>query len=196
MPATVVTNLLRAHKLLATLPDKDMDELEQLLKPLRLRSGEVVFKQGEIGKTMLLVADGMLRLDWTGPRGETATLGNIRQGEFVGEMALLDPAPRSATITAASDCLCFEMSDTDLVVLQARSPVAAARLVSALTQVLTRRIRDGNRQLEALLRGARPGDPTFARAGSGDVRQTDPQQRTSDGTDTVFGRLWVRLTKT
>ncbi len=72
--------------------------LEQYGVPLRrIRAGERLFAQGETGDTMLLVLEGKIDVVVDGEKVSTVGLHGI-----VGEMALIDDAPRSATAIAAS----------------------------------------------------------------------------------------------
>lgn len=72
--------------------------LEEFGVPLRrLKAGEVIFKAGDAGDTMLLVVEGKIDIKVAGETVETVGLHGI-----VGEMALLDNAPRSATAVAAT----------------------------------------------------------------------------------------------
>ncbi|HEX5614106.1 MAG TPA: cyclic nucleotide-binding domain-containing protein [Acidimicrobiia bacterium] len=60
--------------------------------------GTEVVREGDVGEAMYLVADGQLRVTRAG-----AELAVIGQGDFFGELALLDPAPRDATVTAVTN---------------------------------------------------------------------------------------------
>jgi signal transduction histidine kinase len=64
-------------------------------------NGEVIFREGEPGDCLYLVADGSVRISKMGRGGNQETLGFIQPGNFFGEMALVDGQPRSAQATAA-----------------------------------------------------------------------------------------------
>lgn len=68
---------------------------------LRLKPGEVVFKQGDPGDALYVVADGWVRVVAEGP--PRTELGRLDDGEFFGEIALVTDEPRSATVEAATD---------------------------------------------------------------------------------------------
>ena len=81
--------------------------------PLRVDPGQVIFSAGDRGREMFIVRTGMVELRVNGQVVET-----VEQGGIFGEMALVDPAPRSATAVAGSDCslvLVEERSFNDLL---------------------------------------------------------------------------------
>jgi CRP/FNR family transcriptional regulator, cyclic AMP receptor protein len=61
--------------------------------------GEIVFKEGQMGAEMYIVRTGTVTLSRDGEAFETLFAGSL-----LGEMALIDPAPRSATATAGPEC--------------------------------------------------------------------------------------------
>jgi CRP/FNR family cyclic AMP-dependent transcriptional regulator len=71
-----------------------------LARRRKFSRGEVVFHEGDPGDTLHLIDRGHVAVRVTTPLGDTATLRIIGPGEYFGELALVSPAPRSATITA------------------------------------------------------------------------------------------------
>lgn len=71
-----------------------------LARRRKFSRGEVVFHEGDPGDTLHLIERGHVAVRVTTPLGEMATLRIIGPGEYFGELALVSPAPRSATITA------------------------------------------------------------------------------------------------
>jgi len=71
-----------------------------LARRRKFSRGEVVFHEGDPGDTLHLIDRGHVAVRVTTPLGDMATLRIIGPGEYFGELALVSPAPRSATITA------------------------------------------------------------------------------------------------
>jgi CRP-like cAMP-binding protein len=66
----------------------------------RFRRGEVLFHQGDPGDALFIVTAGAVKILLPSEDGDEAILATVRPGEFFGELALIDGAPRSATAVA------------------------------------------------------------------------------------------------
>ena len=103
--------------------------------PLELEPGRVIFSEGDSGREMFIVRTGSVDLRI----GETF-LETVGQGGIFGELALVDPAPRSATAMAGPDC--------SLVLVDAPSFDHLVRKVPGLAlevmKVMARRLRRTN----------------------------------------------------
>lgn len=164
------------------LPDEQLRELSRWMSLQALDTEQILFHQGEPASSMHLLLRGMLRLEQRDRRGDLQPVGNVRPGEPVGDDALFERVPRSLTCIASSYSVVAELSADDLVVVERRDPALASRLISALCQVQSRRLRRLNDQTEELIRKhAAPGLLELPKHGSGDV--------------TVIGRLWARISR-
>ncbi len=103
--------------------------------PLRLDPGQVIFEAGDRGSELFIVRTGSVDLKI----GDTV-LETVGQGGIFGELALVDPAPRSATALAGPDC--------PLVLLDANAFNNLVRKVPSLAlevmKVMARRLRRVN----------------------------------------------------
>lgn len=90
---------LHAVPLFATLTARELKRLESLFHERRYGAGEVIFEQGDEGLGVYVIIQGKVRiqLDSRAKENELARLG---PGQYFGELALLDGAPRSATAIA------------------------------------------------------------------------------------------------
>src|SRR5207253_7972276 len=87
--------VLREVPGLAGLPSRELLSLASLFDEARLEEGAVLTREGDTGRELFLIVDGEALVSLRGD--DVATVG---PGEFVGEMAMFEQAPRSATVTA------------------------------------------------------------------------------------------------
>jgi CRP-like cAMP-binding protein len=134
---------LRAHPLLAPLRDDQVRDLATDSARLRFTAGEVLFRQGEPGDSLVVVEAGQLRVDVADDAGQPVTVAHRGPGEHVGEMSLLTGEARSATV-------CAEFETDVLVVPKAAVAdvlLADAAIMEALSDVLAARIVERDAQL-------------------------------------------------
>ena len=91
---------LRQCALFAHVDDDGLQSLARQMRRRRFRRNEVIFHQGDPGNLLQIVASGAVKIVLASPEGEEAIIATLRPGDFFGELALLDGAPRSATATA------------------------------------------------------------------------------------------------
>ena len=99
---------LRKSPLFQGLSDDELQQLMDNAKPVSLKAGEALMKQGEQGNTAFIIVKGGFEIQKQS--GQSLIKIDVRgSGEIIGEMALLSQAPRSATVTAAvdSETLCI-----------------------------------------------------------------------------------------
>jgi CRP-like cAMP-binding protein len=78
----------------------DVEEVARHVRRRRFRRGEVIFHEGDPGDSLHVVASGSVKIVLSSEVGEEAIIATLHAGDFFGELALLDGAPRSATATA------------------------------------------------------------------------------------------------
>jgi CRP/FNR family cyclic AMP-dependent transcriptional regulator len=107
---------------------------------LDLSAGETVFEQGETGTSMYVVAEGEVEI-LSGP----VLLETARPGSVVGEMALIDHAPRSATAVAKTDCKLVAVDQRRFEFLVQQTPYFALEVM----QLMAERLRRANSRIAA-----------------------------------------------
>ncbi len=104
--------------------------------PLRsYKAGEVIFQEGDPAKELFIVKSGKVNIQ-LGNR----LLDTLPELSIFGEMALIDPAPRSATAVAATDATIVPVDEKQFLFLVSRTPHFALNVM----RVLTRRLRTSN----------------------------------------------------
>jgi len=91
--------LLRRIEILARLPEPIIERLARALEPETASVGDTVIRQGEAGDHVYFIETGTVEVTRDGRH-----IANLGPGEIFGEIALLRAVPRTATVTATSDC--------------------------------------------------------------------------------------------
>lgn len=127
------------------------------------KRGEVVFSQGDHGDTMYIIQSGAVEVACR--QGEKdVILALLDQGDFFGEMALLDDKPRSATVTALRRTRLLALSRSSLLVRLRQDPGVALHLLKTLSH----RIEKNNYLLKKRLNGGNAWRPASS-AGSRNI---------------------------
>ncbi|NUQ85390.1 MAG: cyclic nucleotide-binding domain-containing protein [Anaerolineales bacterium] len=117
-------NDLRKSPLFEGLSDGELRQLVDNAEHVSLRAGEALIRQGEPGDTAFVVVSG--RFEVTKQSGQSLIKIDVRNaGDVLGEMALLSQSPRSATVTAVTDCEVLRISKEVFDNLLSTSPSAA-----------------------------------------------------------------------
>jgi CRP-like cAMP-binding protein len=95
---------LRDISLFDGLSEEALRGLGSVSRGLSLRPGQVLFVQGDASNGCYPVLDGALRVSHFSADGHETVLALLGKGDVVGEMGLFDGAPRSATVTAQTEC--------------------------------------------------------------------------------------------
>ncbi len=137
--------------------DLSPEELRQLLAAgsfSRFKAGETIMREGEESDTMYLFLEGTadvtknLTLKTAG-RGfghaeKSMTRLKAASAPVFGEMSLLGDAPRSATVSAVTDCLLFALGHDAYEALCASNPRLGLALTRKVAAILSSRVRKGN----------------------------------------------------
>ncbi|MFD6176036.1 MULTISPECIES: Crp/Fnr family transcriptional regulator [unclassified Isoptericola] len=136
--------------------DMDTEETKALFEsmiPVELTRGDVLFREGEPGDRLYVIAQGKIKLGRRSSDGRENLLSILGPGEMFGELSLFDPGPRTATASSVSDALVYELRHHALVQWIAAHPSVATTLLGALA----RRLRRTNETLADLVFSDVPG---------------------------------------
>jgi len=135
---TAIRQQLAVVPLFKSLNSKSLDRLEKMARAREFGAGEMILKEGDEAVGLFLITSG--RVDLTRGGTHLATLG---EGEFFGEMALLDHYRRSATVTATEPTSAIAIARSDFAAeLRANNALALELLTH-----LSRRLRETDQRL-------------------------------------------------
>jgi hypothetical protein len=124
--------ILKGVAMFARTPEEVLDDVAAILEEVSLKKGEVIFRKGEPGDSMYIIVTGCVRV-YDGDR----TINVLRDRDIFGELALLDPEPRSASIAAMEDTQLFRIDRETFSELMAGS----ISIVRGVLHVLCERLR-------------------------------------------------------
>ncbi|OGB87021.1 MAG: cyclic nucleotide-binding protein, partial [Burkholderiales bacterium RIFCSPLOWO2_12_FULL_67_210] len=142
--------MLRAPTALMQLSEAEAMTVVGFMRPRRFHSGTTFIHQGDASDTgfMVLVLDGEVTVEsLTVSRTEPVTLRVLGPGSLIGEMALVDGAARSASCTASTDVRCAVLTRDALETLIREQPATGAKLMTAVAQRLSERLRESGDKL-------------------------------------------------
>ena len=124
--------------------------LEACMEKRTYKAGEKIFSQGDTGDELFLIRRGAVRIVLPLGNKQSHHLATFGRGDFFGEMAFLDPDPRSADALAYSDIDLFVLSRKRFDTLAEEHKRLAIGLVLSVARVLSTRLRYANAELRAL----------------------------------------------
>ena len=149
---------LQQVDILADLTRAELDRIHPIVTRRQVTAGAVIMREGEPGDEMYLFAEGEVTVskNLTLKIGKRAGFGqaeksmvslNAERVSFFGDMAIIENDTRSATITAATDCVLYAVSRGDFEDLCSRHPEVGVKVLRRVAKVLSKRVRDGNHDL-------------------------------------------------
>lgn len=122
---------LQRVQLFADMDRRQVEQIARLLKEHPFAKGETVILEGSGGAAFFLIDSGQATVSIKGV--EVATLG---PADYFGEVALIDGGPRSATVTAATDLVCYGLTFWEFRPLVERNGAIGWKLLQALAKRL------------------------------------------------------------
>ena len=140
--------ILKSAPLFADTPDNVLAELAGLVEEVGLDEGQVVFNKGDQGDSLYVVVSGLVKV-WDGDR----LLNELSDGEAFGELALLDPEPRLATVKASEPTRLLRLEQAHFREVLDSQPEVSAAILRVVTRYLRGQLqyaRDVSAKLRAL----------------------------------------------
>jgi CRP/FNR family transcriptional regulator, cyclic AMP receptor protein len=115
------------------------------MQTIKFKAGDTILTEGEEGDTAFLIVDGKVEV-FLGVGAKAKSVGTLGDGEVFGEMSLIEPGPRSATVRAVTDVLCVGATYDEFIASIEHDPEQAI----VFMKTLVRRLRHMNEQMAKL----------------------------------------------
>jgi CRP-like cAMP-binding protein len=155
--------ILARDPLLRSLSDSSRRLLKSALQPMRFSKDDVLFRRNAQVDGCYFVEHGALRVSVEDSAGREAWLAIVGAGDWIGELGLLDRAPRSATVTAMTECRVWRLPlrqfdslcDIDIEFYRSMVRLVCARLRSTNGELCDQRLGFQARLAQTMLKLAR-----------------------------------------
>ncbi len=169
------TALLAQVPLFAPFDEEERALLASQLDEISFEAGDFIFRRGDPGGAIYIVASGEVEIFLQDSLGERIVFETVRAGDFFGELTLLDGDPRSASAQALAPGTAITVDREDLALLFTRHPHAALEVLS----VIGRRLREADRLLGVRAGGSSPNQAV--------EEKVTPVQRIADAASEFAG---------
>lgn len=143
----ILTGFVEKSPLFCYIEESDAHELVKYLEYKKLPRGTVIFREGDRGDCVIFIVKGVVEISTKTSFGESLTLAQLGWGTSVGEMAILDELPRSATARVIEDAEFFALSNDDFRKMLGENPLLGVKILMGISWTLSLRLRRNSRRL-------------------------------------------------
>lgn len=137
---------LRTVSLFSGLNERQLNLIQANLKKVAFHKRSVILQQDEESFDLYIILSGAVSVTLIHPDGREVTLDMMKEGDFFGELSLLDGKPRSATVTAVTDVEVLVLRRSLFIEILKGNADIAINLIA----VMSRRLRKANETIETL----------------------------------------------
>ncbi len=141
---------IRTVPIFENLSPKEISAVEKRIHKRSYVTDEEIFREKDPGGGMYIILDGKVSIVKNYGGSIEQTIATLKDGDFFGEIALLDESPRTATAISLSDSLILGFYRTDLYELVDRRPKLAVKIIVNLARVVRERLRHSNANAQEL----------------------------------------------
>ncbi len=158
-----------ALPLFSGLRPEDAVDLVRCCQAVALSDGTVLFEEGEDADDLYILVEGVLVIRCVGATGESVEVGRACPGDLVGEMGVIDKAPRSASAIASGAVRLLSLDGQAFRRLIDGAHPAAWTLLRQIRRLLVRRLRAQEQRASTTLLPVSPGVDCSPRAAPDDA---------------------------
>lgn len=142
-----VIEILKRIPLFEHLTKRELKTISQLVHQRVYQPGEYMFQKDQPGAAMFIIKKGAVNIVLPGSGDEEIHLATLKAGSFVGELALLDNSPRSASAKVSENTLALAFFRSELNKLLKTYPTIGSKIMRKLALIIGQRLKATNEQL-------------------------------------------------
>jgi len=147
-PVYEATIALEDFSCFSDLKKRELRVVTRAFQTVEFRKGETLFRQGDEGNALYLIAKGLADVTINLPGTQRRKrIHSLSAGTFFGEMALLDRRPRSANMEAREEMICYCLTIREFERLKKGSPAVALSILSSISKTIATRLRYANEMI-------------------------------------------------
>jgi len=144
--------ILETSPLFVSLHPEELDMLAELSQERQLAAGEVIFNEGDVGDSLYVIVRGEVEVIRKGNEGKARIIAALKEGEFFGEMSLIDKEYRSATCRTRTEAELLRLTNENLHSFARVYKNGFTLVVINIARVLSLRLRETSEKLAQAMR--------------------------------------------
>lgn len=146
-----VLDLLKGIPILDDLSREELKEFERIAHHRYFEPNEHIFWEGEPGVGMYIIKKGVVKIYKTSSGGKNDDIAVLKEGDFFGELALLDESPRSASAVAMETCHILGFFRPEFFGVLERRPRLGLKVAIKLARIIGKRLRSTSDELQSFI---------------------------------------------
>jgi CRP-like cAMP-binding protein len=146
-PAREVITFLSNIPIFGKLSYGELETITPFMGYLEVRQGELLFKEGQEGNYVFFVSKGILDVYKASASGGEVVIASLSKGLSIGEMAIIDTFPRSATVKARTDARVLVITRTGFNRILEGHATVGIKILQGIARLLTKNLRKTSTRL-------------------------------------------------
>jgi len=138
--------LLKTVPLFSGLQDRDLSRIVELMVTKRYRKNNLIFFEDDLGQNLFIIKKGRVKISRIDEKGDEVIFAILGEGEFFGELSIIDGLTRSATVTSIDEVELLVLRRGDFLDILQKYPQISITLLKELAS----RIRKSDTQIKSL----------------------------------------------
>lgn len=147
----LIFSILKELEIFSDLDENALVTLSHLFEENEYLKDTTIFDEGSIGTSMMVIAQGKVRVSQKANHQTEEALKVLRTGEIFGEMALLEELPRSATTIAHTNVIIISINRENFLHFLEKDSKNGLKIVMKLAKILSARLREADMKLKTFV---------------------------------------------